>query len=66
MVNWYYLGNLRISASILVSSNMYQKLAQYFQVLDIPGLSKMRYYNIQQTMFGATNEAWDKEQAIFF
>ena len=45
---------------------MYQKLAQYFQVLDIPGLSKMRYYNIQQTMLGATNEAWDKEQAIIF
>ena len=66
MANWYYLRNLRLSASILFSSNMYQKLAKYFQVLDIPWISKTRYYNIQQTMFGVTDEALDKEQAFIF
>ena len=66
MVNRYYLGNLRLSASVLFSSNTYQKLAKDFQVLDIPWISKTRYYNIQQTMFGVTNEAWDKEQVIIF
>ena len=66
MINGQYLGSLRLSASILFSSNTHQKLAKYFHVLDIPWISKSRYYNIQQAMFGITNEAWDKEQAIIF
>ena len=45
---------------------MYQKLAKYFQVLDIPWISKTQYYDTQQTILGVTNEAWDKEQAIVF
>ena len=53
-------------SSILFSLNVYQKLAKYFQVLDIPWISKTQYYDIQQTILGVTNEAWDKEQAIVF
>jgi len=62
-VKRYYIGNLKLSASVLFSSNTYRKLSKYFQILNIPWVSKSRFYHLQEYMFGVTNEAWEKEQA---
>lgn len=63
LVKRYYIGNLRLSASVLFSSNTYRKLSKYFQILNIPWVSKSIFYQLQEYMFGVTNEAWEKEQA---
>ena len=58
----HYIGNLRLSASVLFSSNTYRKLSKYFQILNIPWVSKSRFYHLHEYMFNVTNEAWEKEQ----
>ena len=61
MAKWYYLGNLKLSASVLFSSNTFRKISKYFKVMDIPWVSESRYYRIQNYMFGVTQEAWKEE-----
>ena len=61
MTKWYHLGNLKLSASVLFSSNTFRKISKYFQVMDIPWVSESRYYGIQNYMYGVTHEAWKEE-----
>ena len=63
LVKRYYIGNLSLSASVLFSSNTYRKLSKYFKILNIPWISKSRFYQLQEHMFDVTNEAWEEEQA---
>ena len=63
MQNRFYLGNLKLIAAVLFSSNTYTKLKKYFEMLDIPWISKAWYYRIHKNyLVGITNEAWQKEQ----
>ena len=57
----FYMGNVRLSACVLFSSNTYRKLEKYFQILNIPWVSKSRYYNMLDHMLSVTNKAWKKE-----
>ena len=59
----FYLRNVRLSACVLFSSDTYRKLQKYFQILNIPWVSKSRYYDILHHMLSVTNEAWRKEQS---
>ena len=46
----FYLGNVRLSACLLFSSNNYIKLEKYLQILSIPWVSKSRYYDMLDHM----------------
>ena len=59
----FYLSNVRLSACMLFSSNTYRKLEKYFQILNIPWVSKSRYCDMLDHMLSVTNEAWKKEQS---
>lgn len=63
MQSKYYIGNLKLIAGVLFSSNTFRKLSKYFEILDIPWISKAWYYRINaKYMLGITNEAWKMEQ----
>ena len=55
----FYLGNVRLSACVLFSSNTYGKL----QILNIPWVLKSHYYNKVDHMLSGNNKAWKKEQS---
>ena len=59
----FYLGNVRLSACMLFNSNTYRKFEKYFQILNIPWVSKSHYYDMLDHMLSVTNEAWKKEQS---
>ena len=54
---------MRLSACVLFKSNTYRKLEKYFQILNIPWVSKSRYYDMLDHMLSVTNEVWKKEQS---
>ena len=62
----FYLGNVRLSTCVLFNSNTYRKLEKYFQILNIPWVSKSRYYDMLDHMLSVTDEAWKKEQSQIF
>ena len=65
MQNRHCIGNLRLVAAVLFSSNTYRKVPKYFKIMNIPWVSKFWYYKIQDKyMFGIANEAWKKKQEI--
>ena len=53
------LGNVRLSACVLFSSNTYRKL----QILNIPRVLKSHYYNMVDHTLIVNNKAWKKEQS---
>ena len=63
----FYVENLKLIAAVLFSSNTHRKLSKYFEILDIPWVSKSWYYRINEKyMLGITDEAWHKEQELIF
>ena len=50
----FSLGNARLSACILFSSNTYRKLEKYFQILNIPWVSESCYYDMLDHMLRTT------------
>ena len=65
MQNRHYIGNLRLVAAVLFSSNTYCKLSKYFTIINIPLVLKCWYYKIQDKyMFGIANEALKKGQKM--
>ena len=59
----FYLGNLRLSACMLFSSNTYRKLEKYSQILKIPWVLKSCYYDMLDHTLSVTNEVWKKKQS---
>ena len=60
--NRFYLGNVKLIAAVLFSPNTYRKLKKYFEILNIPWISKAWYYRIRSKyLTRITNEAWQKE-----
>ena len=53
----FYLGNVRLSACMLFSSDTYRNIDKYFEILNIPRVSKSRYYNMLNHILSVTNEA---------
>ena len=63
LINRSAHGNIKLSASVLVSSNTFIKLAKYFELADIQWITKTRYYLIQKKyLAGVVNEYWLKER----
>ena len=54
----FCLGNVRLNACVLFSSNTYRKL----QILNIPWVLKSHYYNMVDHILCVNNKAWKKEQ----
>ena len=62
MKNRSYIGNISLAASVLFSSNTYTKVSKFFNIANIPWISKTYYHNQQSTyMLGVANEAWTRE-----
>ena len=65
MQNQHYIGNLRLVAAVLVSSNTHRKLSKYFKIMNILWVSNSWHYEIQNKyMFGIASETWKKEQEM--
>ena len=63
LIRNYYQGNIRMAASVLFSSNTFEKMKTYFELAAIPFVSKSSFYRIQgKYLFGVANKAWLNEQ----
>ena len=51
-----YLGNVRLSACVLFSSNTYRKLEKYFHILNFPWVWKSCYYDMFDHMLVLRNK----------
>ena len=52
-----------MAASVLFSSNTFEKMKKFFELAAIPFVSKSSFYRIQgKYLFSVANEAWLNEQ----
>ena len=47
-VNRYSQGNLTLSAAVLFSANIFEKIAKYFDIASIQWITKTSYYTVQR------------------